>query len=95
MSIYVDSMRASFGRMVMCHMVADSREELLAMADVIGVARRWIQKPGAPDEHFDICLAKRKQALALGAMEISTRELIHILRRKRSGPPEGRDETNT
>jgi len=73
--VYVDDMKASFGRMTMCHMIADSTEELLAMVDKIGVQRKWIQKPGTPWEHFDICLAKRKLAVQNGAAEIEMKTL--------------------
>ena len=59
----------------MCHMVADSRAELDAMADRIGVARRWIQKAGTPREHYDICLSKRALAVQAGAIEITGHEL--------------------
>jgi hypothetical protein len=45
MAVYVDDMEASFGRMVMCHMWADTLDELLAMADRIGIQRRWMQRP--------------------------------------------------
>jgi hypothetical protein len=69
MSVYVDDMRAPFGRMVMCHMTADSTAELLAMVDKIGVRRKWIQKVGTPWEHFDICLGKRALAVRAGAIE--------------------------
>lgn len=77
--VYVDDMYNSpvgkFGRMKMSHMVADTTEELLEMVDKIGVARKWIQYPGTAKEHFDICLSKRKLAVAHGAKEITWREL--------------------
>jgi hypothetical protein len=79
---YVDDMEAPYRRMVMCHMTADTTEELLAMADKIGVARRWIQKAGTGKEHFDICLTKRALAVAAGAKEITWGETIGLMRRK-------------
>lgn len=75
MSVYVDDMEAPFGRMVMCHMIADTRAELLEMADQIGVARKWIQHRGQAGEHFDICKAMRAKAVRLGAKEVTMLEL--------------------
>ena len=74
MSVYVDDMRAPFRGMVMCHMLADTTDELLEMADKIGVARRWIQHAGTDREHFDIALSKRALAVRAGAKEISWRD---------------------
>ncbi|WP_454734333.1 DUF4031 domain-containing protein [Cupriavidus pauculus] len=84
MSVYVDDMEAKFGRMVMCHMLADSTEELLAMADKIGVARRWLQKAGTLQEHFDIAKSKRALAVQFGAIEIDRAGLVEILRSRRA-----------
>jgi hypothetical protein len=89
MTVYVDNMRAPFGRLIMCHMVADTSAELLAMADRIGVARRWIQHAGKPQEHFDICLSKRALALQAGAREIDMRETAALVRRKRESAARG------
>lgn len=83
MSVYLDDMAASFGRMRMCHMLADSTEELLAMADRIGVQRKWIQKAGTPYEHFDICRSKRKLAVEAGAVEVTSREIVAVFNRKK------------
>jgi hypothetical protein len=77
MTVYVDDVRHSFGRMVMCHLWADSDEELLTFVDKIGVARKWIQ--GHPElsfgkhrnaswVHFDISLGKKALALDNGAV---------------------------
>lgn len=83
MSVYVDDMKARFGRMVMCHMIADSTEELHAMADQVGVARRWLQKGGTAEEHYDVCLAMKSRAIALGAVEVTKRELVRKIRARR------------
>ena len=83
MSVYVDNMKAGFGRMVMCHMIADTSAELLEMADRIGVARKWIQRQGTYLEHFDICASKRVLAVKAGALEVSQRELAMKLEAKR------------
>lgn len=84
MAVYVDSMRALVGRMVMCHMLADTSAELLAMADTIGVDRRWLQDGDTPREHFDISLDRRRRALVAGAQVITRRELGMLLRRRRA-----------
>jgi NRPS condensation-like uncharacterized protein len=83
MSVYVDDMRAKFGRMVMCHMLADSDEELTAMADRIGVARQWHQYPGTFKSHFDIALSKRALAVEAGAVEITWRRAGEMQRERR------------
>lgn len=78
MSVYVDDMEAAFGNMVMCHMWADTDDELLAMADAIGVQRKWIQghptlsfgkHRNASWVHFDIAKSKRALAVGRGAIE--------------------------
>ncbi|MEM7678461.1 MAG: DUF4031 domain-containing protein [Myxococcota bacterium] len=83
MAVYVDDMKAPFGRMKMCHMVADTTEELLAMATTIGVAHRWIQKAGTDHEHFDVPMFKRALAVRAGAIEVTRRRIGTILRSKR------------
>lgn len=83
MSVYVDGAAHAYGRMVMCHMIADTRDELLAMADAIGVQRKWLQNAGEPSEHFDVCKSKRAVAVQLGAVEITGRQLAFIVRGKR------------
>lgn len=85
--VIVDDMKAPFGRMVMCHMMADTTEELLEMADKIGVDRKWIQRPGQLGEHFDICKSKRALAIANGAQEVTTQGVMDLMRRKREADP--------
>jgi len=83
MTVYVDEAKHAFGRMVMCHMMADTTEELLAMADKIGVDRKWIQKAGSVYEHFDIAKSKRSLAISAGAVEVSSRDLGMLIRKRK------------
>lgn len=83
MAVYVDNFYDTGVRykgMKMCHMVADTRKELLAMVDAIGVQRKWIQAPDTPREHFDICFSKRVLAIKAGAKEIHFKELAEMTR---------------
>ena len=83
MTVYVDDMRAAFGRMVMCHMIADSDEELHAMAGRIGIQRRWHQAPPRHPSHYDIALSKRALAVAAGALEITWKQTSAMCARRR------------
>lgn len=81
MSVYVDNARNKFGRMRMCHMMADSLDELHAMADRIGLKRTWFQPQSSP--HYDVSLEKRKLAIQYGAIEVDRRQLVEIIKRLR------------
>lgn len=89
MSVYVDRAANGFRRMVMCHMIADTPEELAAMADKIGVALRWFQAE-ASMPHFDICKSKKLLALKAGAVECDRKSYVEHMRRIRESWP--RDE---
>lgn len=85
MPIYVDNSIYPYGRMIMCHMTADTEEELHGMAGIIGIQKKWFQnKPRFP--HYDICKAKRALAVEAGAVELTAREMVDLARRLRSCP---------
>ena len=84
MAVYIDNMNAPYRRMKMCHMVADTEEELVAMARKIGVNPKWWQYKGTHKTHFDICLSMKKKALELGAIEVSMHELGFMLQDRKS-----------
>jgi len=94
-TVYVDDMAAPYkpahrpGRTyVMCHMIADTEAELHAMADKIGVARKWYQ-----GDHYDIAKSKRALAIEHGARAITTRQLACMAMLRRRGLPMGEPET--
>jgi hypothetical protein len=68
----------------MCHMIADTPEELHAMADHIEVARRWFQEPPkASFWHYDIAQSKRALAIGAGALDCDRNTFVTALRRIR------------
>jgi hypothetical protein len=83
MSVYVDEAKHPLGRMLMCHMIADSLAELLEMSVRIGVDTTHVQYPNTYKEHFDVCKRKRVLAVEAGAIEITSRELaLKLLARR-------------
>jgi hypothetical protein len=83
MTVYVDDMRAPFGRLVMAHMIADTDEELHEMANLIGIRREWHQAPPRYNSHYDISMSKRKLAVERGAIEITIRQTAAMCARRR------------
>ncbi len=73
MAVYVDPIREHppvHGQTLWCHMIADTEEELHAMAERIGMRRTWYQ-----GDHYDLRPETRALALAEGAIEMSMREM--------------------
>lgn len=68
MSVYVDDYEGRLGRMIMCHMLADSVDELHAFAARLGLKREWFQLGSAP--HYDVSKDKRALAIRLGAIHL-------------------------
>lgn len=78
MTVYVDTMRAKYKGMIMCHMIADTELELHDMANKIGVQRKWYQ-----GDHYDICLSKKEKAIQKGALVVTPQELASMCHRKK------------
>ncbi len=81
MAVYVDSAYIPYRRMIMCHMLADSVDELHEMAGKIGVRLSWYQPKSTP--HYDVCKKKRALAVRYGAIEIDRRKVVEIIRKHR------------
>ena len=92
MTVYIDDMYrhaiGRFGRMKMSHMIADTEDELHAMAAAIGVARKWYQ-----GDHYDVSMSMRGAAITRGAAAITYRTLALMANNRRSGWTLGTPET--
>jgi hypothetical protein len=70
-------------------MIADSSEELLKMADRLGLKHEWIQHPGTFHEHFDVGMKNRERAVKAGAIEINFRDFARMIGERRKAPTMG------
>jgi len=65
----------------MCHMMADTEEELHGMAGKIGLKHRWAQVSRSGVLHYDICQQKRAEAVRHGAIEIGRRKVVELMKK--------------
>ncbi len=87
MACYVDTVReypdAGLRHTRFCHLLADTRDELHAMAEALGVPHRYFQDH--PWRwHHDLPEPLRARAVDLGAREVSLREVGLLLRRRKA-----------
>jgi hypothetical protein len=85
MAVYVDEPIWPWRGRLWCHLTADTTDELHAFATQLGLKRSSFQsRPGRPwRDHYDITEPKRRQAVALGAIELTLQEVAQQLERKR------------
>ena len=83
--VYLDASIWPLGSMVMCHMIADTQDELHTMAERIGMKRRWFQAPPkASAPHYDVSKARKARAIAFGARELDRRAFVEKMRELRA-----------
>ena len=92
MTVYVDALTQWGWKLgASCHLVADTEEELHAFAAMLGLKRTWFQTGTLL--HYDLTERRRVEALRLGAVEISRREIAERIRARRASmaqePPAG------
>jgi hypothetical protein len=80
MTIYVDPIEyyahAKTRNKLWCHLATDQNDlaELHEMAEKLGIRRYFQNKPGHP--HYDLYPSKRVLAVSLGAVEVTSGELV-------------------
>lgn len=82
MAVYIDDCKLEYGRMLMSHMWSPDIDELNAMADKIGIKRKWLQLPKNGRDyftHYDVCQSKRELAIENGAIPISVKQLVKMV----------------
>ena len=87
MSVYVDEMTVCLKSehwpySHVCHLVADSVEELHVFAGRLGLKRAWFQdRLYLP--HYDLTIGKRLNAVRLGAIALDQSQFAEFMRKNR------------
>jgi hypothetical protein len=84
-AVYVDEPIWPWRGRRWCHLTADSEPELHEFAARLGLVRQWFQsKPGRPwHDHYDLPAEVRAQAIACGALPLSSREMARRQAKRR------------
>jgi hypothetical protein len=78
------------------HLIADDQDELHDFAAWLGLRRTWFQDPltttrglhptpgsrAAENWHYDLTAGKRAQAIRLGAVPVTWRQMVEIINRR-------------
>lgn len=86
MAVYVDELQVwpnAWGPFLegLCHLAADTLDELHAFASRLGMKHEWFQPGRGRHPHYDLVKSRRDLAVKLGAQEVSGRDLIGVRRR--------------
>jgi hypothetical protein len=89
MAVYLDKERWVQGRGYVCHMMADTHRELVQMARKLGLWPNAMKHRGTAKEHYNVVGKRRQLAVGhYGAQDVTTRELVAVIRRKRAAMKE-------
>lgn len=94
MSVYVDDAVHAWRGQRWAHLMADTLDELHAMAQRLGLPRRAFQNKTS-GAHYDVTSELREQAIALGAIAISRhadRELVKAVIQRAKAQGRGQSE---
>ncbi len=90
MTCYVDTVRsypdAGLRFTDYCHLLADTREELHAMADAVGMPR-WTFQDHPWRWHYDLPAHLRPAAIERGARAVLLHDVGALLRRRKAAMP--------
>lgn len=88
MAVYVDALQVwpnarGIFRAGSCRLAADTLDELHKFAARLGMRRAWFQPGNGRHPHYDLVKSRRDKAVALGALEVSGRDLVLLWRAQR------------